>query len=146
MILLFAACSGTRSPYQKDTLAVAIDQTPVNLDPRIGIDKSSVDFHHLLYNGLMKKNENDRMVPDLARDFKIVNSKLYRFYLKRGVRFHNGKELQPEDVVFTYKSILSGKVVSAKKASLKASLISVLLLGMRLRSDCINPSMVCFIT
>ena len=66
----------------------------------------------------MKKNENDRMVPDLVRDVQIVNSKLYRFYLKPGVRFHNGKQLRPEDVVFTYKSILSGKVVSAKRASL----------------------------
>ena len=120
LFFVIAGCSGSRSPFQKDTLVVAIDQTPVNLDPRIGIDKSSDDFHHLLYNGLMKRNESDRMVPDLARDWKLVNSKLYRFYLKSGVYFHNGKQLQPEDVVFTYQSILSGQVISAKRAALES--------------------------
>jgi peptide/nickel transport system substrate-binding protein len=128
LIVLFTACDGTRSAHEKDSLTLAIDQTPVNLDPRIGIDKSSVDFHHLLYNGLMRKNENDRMVPDLVRDFRIVNSKLYRFYLKRDIRFHNGKKLLPEDVVFTYQSILKGEVVSAKKAALD-SIASIRAIG-----------------
>jgi peptide/nickel transport system substrate-binding protein len=119
-VVFTAACPGSRTPFQKDTLVVAIDQTPVNLDPRIGIDKSSDDFHHLLYNGLMKKDENDRMIPDLARDWKLVNSKLYRFYLKHNLRFHNGQELRPEDVVFTYHSILSGQILTAKKAALES--------------------------
>ena len=120
LIVFNTACPGSRSSFQKDTLVVAIDQTPVNLDPRIGIDKSSDDFHHLLYNGLMKKNESDRMVPDLARDWRVVDSKTYRFYLKHGVQFHNGEKLKADDVVFTYQSILSGEVMSAKKATLES--------------------------
>jgi peptide/nickel transport system substrate-binding protein len=119
-VLFIAACPGSRAPFQKNTVVVAIDQTPVNLDPRIGIDKSSDDFHHLLFNGLMKKDENDRMIPDIARDWTLVNSKLYRFYLKPDLRFHNGKKLRPEDVVFTYQSILTGQILTAKKAALES--------------------------
>ncbi len=118
---ILAGCStANRQEHQPDTLIIAIDQTPVNLDPRIGIDKASDDFHHLLFNGLLKKNENDRMVPDLAQSFERVNPKLYRFVLRDGIRFHNGHTLQPQDVVFTYRSILSGQVMSTKKATLES--------------------------
>ena len=89
---ILAGCStAKRQSHQPDTLIIAIDQTPVNLDPRIGIDKSSDDFHHLLFNGLLKKNENDRMVPDLAQSWERVNPKLYRFVLRDGIHFHNGR-------------------------------------------------------
>src|SRR5262245_19667910 len=108
---ILAGCStGKRQLHQPDTLIIAVDQTPVNLDPRIGIDKSSEDFHHLLFKRLLKKNENDRMVPDLAQSWERVNPKLYRFVLRDGIRFHNGRLLQAQDVVFTYRSILSGEV------------------------------------
>src|SRR5262245_36422172 len=116
--ILTGCSTDKRQPHQADTLTIAIDQTPVNLDPRIGIDKASDDFHHLLFNGLLKKNENDRMVPDLAQSYERVNPTLYRFVLREGIHFHNGRLLQPEDVVFTYRSILSAEVMSTKKATL----------------------------
>ncbi len=60
------------------------------------------------------------MVPDLARSWKRVNSKLYRFVLREGIRFHDGPLLEPEDVAYTYRSILSGQVMSTKKAALES--------------------------
>jgi peptide/nickel transport system substrate-binding protein len=121
LCLILASCSSPkRQPHQLDTLIIAVDQTPVNLDPRIGIDKSSDDFHHLLFNGLLKKNENDRMVPDLAKSWERVSPTLYRFVLRDGIRFHNGRILRPQDIVFTYRSILSGQVMSTKKAALES--------------------------
>lgn len=117
--VILTACSSTkRQSHQPDTLIIAIDQTPVNLDPRIGIDKSSDDFHHLVFNGLLKKNENERMVPDVAKSWERVTPTLYRFVLHDGVHFHDGRILRPQDVVFTYRSILSGQVLSTKKATL----------------------------
>lgn len=118
-VILAGCSSAKREAHQPDTLIIAIDQTPVNLDPRIGIDKSSDDFHHLLFNGLLKKNENERMVPDLAKSWERVSPTLYRFVLHDGVHFHDGRILCPQDVVFTYQSILSGQVTSTKKATLE---------------------------
>lgn len=119
-VILTGCSSAKRQPHQPDTLIIAIDQTPVNLDPRIGIDKSSDDFHHLLFNGLLKKNENERMVPDVAKSWERVNPTLYRFILRDGIRFHDGRILRPQDVVFTYRSILSGQIMSTKKATLES--------------------------
>jgi peptide/nickel transport system substrate-binding protein len=118
---ILAGCStAKRQSHKPDTLIIAIDQTPVNLDPRIGIDKSSDDFHHLIFNGLLKKNENERMVPDVAKSWERVNPTLYRFLLRDGIRFHDGRILRPQDVVYTYRSILSGQVMSTKKATLES--------------------------
>ncbi|HEY7160535.1 MAG TPA: ABC transporter substrate-binding protein, partial [Acidobacteriota bacterium] len=118
--ILVSCSTSKRQSHQNETLVIAVDQTPVNLDPRIGIDKSSDDFHHLLFNGLLKKNENERMVPDAAKSWERVNPTLYRFVLHDGIHFHDGRILRPQDVVFTYRSILSGQVTSTKKATLEA--------------------------
>lgn len=118
--ILVSCSTSKRQSHQADTLVIAIDQTPVNLDPRIGIDKSSDDFHHLLFNGLLKKNENERMVPDAAKSWERVTPTLYRFVLRDGIHFHDGRILGPQDVVFTYRSILSGEVTSTKKATLES--------------------------
>ncbi|PWT88210.1 MAG: hypothetical protein C5B54_10990 [Acidobacteria bacterium] len=118
LFIYFTACRNDRIPHLPDTLVVATDSSPTNLDPRIGIDKASEDFHHLLFNGLLKKDDQDRMVPDLAESFEKIGSTLFRFHLRKNVRFHDGRMLTARDVVFTYNSIFNGAVPTTKKATL----------------------------
>ncbi|HSP05554.1 MAG TPA: ABC transporter substrate-binding protein [Acidobacteriota bacterium] len=118
LVLLLLSCGARHAPHEPGTIIVGLDSSPTNLDPRIGIDKASEDFHRLLFNGLLKKDQHDRMVPDLALTFEQASPLLYRFVLRKDVRFHNGRLLTAEDVVFTYNSILNGLVSSTKKASL----------------------------
>lgn len=118
LVLSLLNCGTRRIQHEPETIIVALDSSPTNLDPRIGIDKASEDFHRLLFNGLLKKDEHDRMVPDVAASFEQAGPLLYRFVLRKNVRFHDGRILTSADVVFTYKSILDGSVPSTKKASL----------------------------
>jgi len=117
--LCLGGCNSTRVSHSKNALVIAIDSSPTNLDPRIGIDKASENFHHLLYNGLLRKNENDRMVPDLAKSYEKLSPVLYRFHLRTDVYFHNGKRLDARDVEYTYESILNETVTTTKKATLQ---------------------------
>ncbi len=105
-------------------LVLAAESSPTSLDPRIGIDKASENFCHLLFNGLLKKDEHDRMVPDLADSWEKVTPLLYRFHLRKGVRFHDGSFLNAADVVYTFHSILNGTVTTSKTAALE-SIVSV---------------------
>jgi peptide/nickel transport system substrate-binding protein len=91
---------------------------PTNLDPRIGLDAASEDFHHLIFNGLLRKDASGRMVPDLCSRFEKVTPTRYRFYLRPNVYFHNGKACTSRDVVYTYKTVLDGAIVTTKKATL----------------------------
>jgi peptide/nickel transport system substrate-binding protein len=119
-VSLGACTNSRRISHREDTLVIAIDSSPTNLDPRIGIDKASENFHHLMFNGLLRKDEHDRMVPDLALSYERINPLLYRFRLRSGVSFHNGKRLSAADVVFTFNSILRGEVSTTRRAALES--------------------------
>ncbi len=60
------------------------------------------------------------MVPDLVASWEKVTPLLYRFQLRKGVRFHDGSLLDAADVAFTFNSILSGIISSSKKAALES--------------------------
>jgi len=56
-----------------------------------------------VYNGLVHVDE--KLVPrgDLARDWEVSSDgKEWTFFLREGVKFHNGMEFDADDVLFTY--------------------------------------------
>jgi ABC-type transport system substrate-binding protein len=92
---------------------VALRNPPTHLDPRVGTDPSSARAFDLMLNGLVTKAPNGDLVPDLATSWEVLDDGLrYRFHLRPGVRFHDGRELTAEDVVWTFGSIVDGTVVS----------------------------------
>src|SRR5213593_3544781 len=49
---------------------------------------------------LVKVDRHGKIVPWLAERWHTSDNKNYTFFLKRGVRFHNGRELKAADVKF----------------------------------------------
>ncbi|MCB1034669.1 MAG: ABC transporter substrate-binding protein, partial [Acidobacteria bacterium] len=97
---------------------MAVANSPTHLDPRVGTDQISGKLCQLLLNGLVTKNEHGNVVPDLAASWEVLDGGLrYRFHLRSGVRFHDGRPLTSRDVVWTYGSILDGTVATAKRAA-----------------------------
>jgi peptide/nickel transport system substrate-binding protein len=129
LLLIISGC-GTAPliSYRPDTVVMALSSFPTNLDPRIGLDAASEDFHHLLFNGLLRKDSQGRMVPDVCSRFEKISPVRYRFYLRPRVFFHDGRPLTARDVVYTYETILKGSIVTTKKAAL-GSLIAVRSVG-----------------
>ena len=50
--------------------------------------------------GLVKVDSHGKLVPWLAERWYTTDSKNYTFFLRKGVRFHNGRELKAADVKF----------------------------------------------
>jgi len=92
-----------------------IETMPINLDPRIGTDAQSQHLDGLLFNSLVAHDERMNIVPDLAESWDTPDSQTYVFHLRHGVKFHNGQALTSADVKFTFDSIFSGAVKSAKR-------------------------------
>ncbi|MFB0565452.1 MAG: ABC transporter substrate-binding protein [Candidatus Aminicenantaceae bacterium] len=60
-----------------------------------------------LYDGLVRLDKNLTLVPSLAEYWKIsADGKTYTFYLRKGVKFHHGKELSTEDVKFSLERLI----------------------------------------
>jgi peptide/nickel transport system substrate-binding protein len=105
VVLAAAACGGRR--LEGNAIVVALANSPVNLDPRVGADEASQKAHQLLYNTLVRIDADLGIVPELAEEPLIVEDPLtYVAKLRRGVVFHNGRELTSADVVYTFRSFL----------------------------------------
>ena len=81
----------------------------VNLDPRIGADEASQKAHQLLFNTLLRIDDALRIVPELAESMEHPDPVTYVVKLRRGVLFHNGREMTAEDVAYTFRSFLDPK-------------------------------------
>ncbi|MFQ5350735.1 MAG: ABC transporter substrate-binding protein, partial [Thermoanaerobaculia bacterium] len=114
LALILAACGGGGSQPANEVV-VALRNPPTHLDPRVGTDQSSARVFDLMLSGLVTKTPNGDLVPDLATSWEVLDDALrYRFHLRSGVRFHDGRELTAADVVWTFGSIVDGTVVSPK--------------------------------
>jgi len=78
----------------------------VNLDPRVGSDEASQKVAQLVYNTLVRIDHQLRIVPELAETIEQPNPTTYVATLRRGVKFHNGRELTSDDVAYTFRSFL----------------------------------------
>ncbi|HET7437420.1 MAG TPA: ABC transporter substrate-binding protein [Thermoanaerobaculia bacterium] len=62
---------------------------------------------HAIHSKLVAYGEGAELVPDLAERWEVLEQgHLYRFYLRRNVRFHNGRTLEAKDVYETFLRLL----------------------------------------
>jgi peptide/nickel transport system substrate-binding protein len=80
-------------------IVVAFDQTIVHMDP----DKATDGFMGMIvdhmFEALFEVDSSYKPVPYLAESYTMSpDGKLYTFKLRKGVKFHNGKEMTSADV------------------------------------------------
>jgi peptide/nickel transport system substrate-binding protein len=96
------------------TVTMAIESSPTNLDPRIGVDAQSEHIDGLIFDSLVRKNEHFNLEPWLATSWETPDPLTYRFHLRTDVHFHNGQPLTSADVKYTLDSMRNGTVITAK--------------------------------
>jgi oligopeptide transport system substrate-binding protein len=86
---------------------------PATLDPaRIG-DVYSRSVAQQIFDGLVQFDQTLTITPALAQIWKASRDGLtWTFTLRKGVRFHHGREVTAEDVVYSFTRILDPKVKS----------------------------------
>lgn len=94
----------------KDTLVFAMNTDVQSMDPQIQNDTTSEQVVKMLYNTLLKFQDDGTVVGDLAESWSVSEDKLtWTFNLKQGVKFHNGKELTSADVKATFDRALNAE-------------------------------------
>ncbi|HMK24315.1 MAG TPA: ABC transporter substrate-binding protein [Terriglobales bacterium] len=97
-----------------------IESSPTNLDPRVGIDGQSERIDGLIFDYLLKRDENLNVQPALAERWETPDALTYVFHLHPGVRFHNGQALTSCDVKWTFDSLITGKIRSTKSSTYRS--------------------------
>jgi len=111
---VFAAGVAEQAPaaQKSPTLTIGVSQEAVGLDPHIVTAFSSMRRLDLLYNRLVRLDDNMQVVPDLAESWEIPNNLTYIFHLRKGVKFHNGRELTADDVKYSLERVLDPATAS----------------------------------
>jgi peptide/nickel transport system substrate-binding protein len=116
LIWLLPAVSCSARP-EANTVVMLIESSPMNLDPRVGIDAQSERIDSLIFDDLLSRGENLSVAPGLAEGWEIPDALTYIFHLRRDVRFQDGRPLTARDVKWTFDSLLQGKIRSTKAAN-----------------------------
>ena len=94
---------GGEADLRSQTLIVAMSSDAITMDPSAQNDAYSANAMMQMYEGLIAITPDNEVVPALAEKYDIsADGMEYTFYLKKGVKFHNGEELKAGDVVFSY--------------------------------------------
>lgn len=89
-----------------------------NLNPLFGSGAIDESIGKLVFNGLARYDTTGTLVPDLAEGWQVTDEgKTYTVTLRDDVRWHDGKPLTAEDVVFTIKTIQNPQTRSILFAS-----------------------------
>ncbi|MCG0238680.1 MAG: ABC transporter substrate-binding protein [Firmicutes bacterium] len=91
-----------------DTLVVGLLTNALqSLDPANHRDRETETVIRNIYDGLVTRTPDGKVVPELAESWQTDDNKVWTFTLRQGVRFHDGTPMTAEDVVFTFERTLS---------------------------------------
>lgn len=89
-----------------DTLHVAITTDPEGLDPQKTAATSTYFVTMNIFEPLVLMDENWEIQPRLAERWEVAEDFMsVTFYLKKGVKFHNGREMTAEDVKYSIERL-----------------------------------------
>lgn len=110
-----ASCTKNYQP-DANTLVVALGSQPATLDPRFATDATGTRISGLIFNGLVRVGDDFKVIPEAAESWTLKN-RTYTFLLRPDLKFHNGRAVSKEDLLFSwdfYRSSLSPYASSLK--------------------------------
>lgn len=112
VITLFTSITYAQpKPVSGGSLTIAQGVEPPGLDPTTA---TSAAIPRVVYGnvleGLVRIDRDGKIIPALASEYRISkDGKEYTFILKKGVKFHDGKPFDAEDVKFTFERLMDPK-------------------------------------
>ncbi|MCY9661666.1 ABC transporter substrate-binding protein [Paenibacillus chondroitinus] len=85
----------------KDTLTVAQDIDAGTLDPQKQGKIPDMGILINMFDTLVTRDENNKLAPSLATEWKALNDTTWEFKLREGVKFHDGEPFNADAVKFS---------------------------------------------
>jgi peptide/nickel transport system substrate-binding protein len=105
-------------PLKGGSISEGIVGTPRFVNPVLAFSDADQDLVELIYSGLMRKNSDGTLSPDLAEKFEMSKDGLtYTFTLRDKIYFQNDAPVTADDVVFTINKVKDGVIKSPHKVN-----------------------------
>ncbi|MFA6301240.1 MAG: ABC transporter substrate-binding protein [Candidatus Paceibacterota bacterium] len=93
-------------PTYGGSFSEGIIGTPRFINPVLANSPADQDLVSLVYSGLMRKNSDGDIVPDLAEKYEVSKDGLnYTFTLKDKIYFQNEDPITVDDIIFTINEV-----------------------------------------
>jgi peptide/nickel transport system substrate-binding protein len=117
VFVLLAGCG--RAQRATGDVVFVIESNPANLDPRYASDAQSQRIDKLLFDGLVERDAEMNLHGDLAESWETPDELTYVFRLRKGVKFHDGRELTSKDVKATVEFMMNAANKSPKRGAFR---------------------------
>ena len=97
------------------------------MDPHSLLETMTLGFQRNIYEGLVIHDDKMELVGALAESWENIEPTVWRFKLRKGVKFHDGSDFQADDVAFSVERL------STEGSDLKV--IATLIEGTRIVDD-----------
>jgi peptide/nickel transport system substrate-binding protein len=97
---------------------IAIGANLNTLDPARTTLGEEYNYDVLVFNGLTRMTPQMKMEPDLAASWEASEDlKAWTFHLRKGAKFHNGREMVADDVVKSFEHVLDPATGSSARSN-----------------------------
>src|SRR5262245_30558906 len=92
-------------PTGRVVLAQGVD--PTTLDPHNHQETPASNVLLNIYDTLLFRDKDLKLIPWLAESWRVVNPTTWEFKIRKGVKFHNGEEVDAEAVKFSLERLVN---------------------------------------
>ncbi|AEV30860.1 ABC-type dipeptide transport system, periplasmic component [Sphaerochaeta pleomorpha str. Grapes] len=97
----------------KDTIVFGQGADVTSFDPHVGKETPAVAVTNHIYDTLVDTDPvTGEVVPQIAERWEQLSPVSYRFFIRKGLTFHNGEELKADDVKFSLDRAIASASVS----------------------------------
>jgi len=114
---LLTLMPGSIGAQSQGELRVAIPWTPENLDPTMNLSSFRAMVGVSMFDSLVGRDTENRIVPQLAESWRLVDDVTWQLKLRKGVVFHDGEPFNAEAVRFTFQRVLDPEQKSPNRAN-----------------------------
>jgi oligopeptide transport system substrate-binding protein len=108
--VIIAGCGGKKEEKPEKIYKFPCSNKIKTLDPAHATNMSEESIISEIYNSLVSVNENFEITPELAESWEYDNQiATYTFHLRKGVKFHNGREMKANDVISSFSRLVNKK-------------------------------------
>jgi ABC-type transport system substrate-binding protein len=96
------------SDKREIVLKTYLNEAPLTYDPSMAFDQQSAQILYNVHGGLLLIGATGEITPGIAKSWYVEDDNVtWIFNLRKGARFHNGREITAEDVKYSYERLLS---------------------------------------
>ena len=122
LLISVAIISATLASASAETIRWARAGDSITMDPHAQNEGPTHTLTHQIYDGLLQRDMSGAIIPSLATDWGALpdNPSVWRFNLRKGVKFHDGASFDSEDVVFSFtRAVADGSDMKELLSSIK---------------------------